>query len=312
MFIRPSIGGAQISASGAGFLYKNLSVGLISCHSPPAPCLMGETKPLNRFLLSNRSILDTLFISQNPRRPAYATTTNGPTTTLWTVSHRGKLLEVARINWEAEGGRPQHTTVLVNGQVMLVDNILQKSKGLFKKPTWSFTAGEIQCRWKRGRYSLSRSTTMSENLQSWICETTTPGASTLPRTPKVIAAFFPPQPTVVKAELAVFPNSFDIIDHVVLTAILLISERNEWRISQSALSHAALQASLKAEIRGTLPPYSPPSEARYRPPSADNEPAAAASHSQQLRRPHSASAVRPGTSSGLPPYQTIGRSSRRR
>lgn len=95
---------------------------------------MGESKPLNRFLLSNRSILDTLFISQNPRRPAYATTTNGPTTTLWTVNHRGKLLEVAKINWEGDAGYQPHSTVLVNGQVMLVDNILQKSKGLFKKP----------------------------------------------------------------------------------------------------------------------------------------------------------------------------------
>jgi len=181
--------------------------------------------------------------------------------------------------------------------------------------TWSFTAGEVQCRWKRGKFSISRSQKLADTIDSWICETAVSpgpsGSSSAPVT-RPIAAFVPPRQGVAKPELAVYPNSFDIIDHIVLTAILLTSERNEWRISQSALSHAALQASLKAEIRGTLPPYSPPSEPRYRPPSADNEHPSPPLSSQQLRRPQSSSAVRPGTSSGLPPYHTIGRPSRRR
>ncbi|KIJ34308.1 hypothetical protein M422DRAFT_35145 [Sphaerobolus stellatus SS14] len=277
---------------------------------------MGESStPLNRFVLSSRSILDTLFISQNPRRPAYATTTAGSTTTLWTVSTRGKLLEVAKINWVGEAG---HSTVLVNGQLMMVENILQKSKGLFKKPTYSFVAGAVQCKWKRGRHSHlspSNSMTVTGDIAScWICESTVPtSTSTSSSTngiPRMLAAFVPPQKLAFKAELAVFPNSFDVIDHIVLTAILLVTEKNEWRISQSALSHAALQASLKAEIRGTLPPYTP-SDGRYRPPSADNEPPPRPA-SQQLRRPHSAHAVRPGTSSGAPSNNTIGRFSRHR
>lgn len=92
---------------------------------------MSAAKPLCRFVLSRRSILDTLFVNQTPRRPAYATTTDGSITTLWSINHRGTLSEVAQIRWQGDASSCGSSTVVVNGQAMLVDNVLKRTKSFF-------------------------------------------------------------------------------------------------------------------------------------------------------------------------------------
>ena len=91
---------------------------------------MNAPGPLYTLALSRRSILDTLFVSQTPRRPAYATTSEGSLTTLWCIDSRANLSEVARIQWQ-DTTSPQSRTVIINGQVMLVDDVLQRSKKFF-------------------------------------------------------------------------------------------------------------------------------------------------------------------------------------
>lgn len=93
---------------------------------------MSAVKPYCRLILARGSILDTLFLYESPRRPAFATTTERHITILWSVNPRGKLLEIARINWLGDSSSKNRSTVLVNGQIMLVDNILQTSRSFFR------------------------------------------------------------------------------------------------------------------------------------------------------------------------------------
>ncbi|KAF8515497.1 hypothetical protein BU17DRAFT_93501 [Hysterangium stoloniferum] len=277
---------------------------------------MNETRPLCRFSLSKGSILDTLFINDQPRRPTYATTTEGSVTTLWCVNPRGKLLEVARIHWEGDSASAYHSTVVVNGQTMLVENVLQKSKGFFRSDSRTFAAGAIKCKWKRAKSPTSQNWTTSRTwtASAWMCYETsppqpqqsptasTPSSYASSQSAPPIAVFFPPQSGLVKSEVTIYPSASTIVDHIILTAILICAQKDEWRVAQSALSRTALEASLKAELRGTLPAYAPATSSRHRP------------SSSQLRRPHSANTVRPrrGPTPDPPPYTTMDDSNLRR
>ena len=66
---------------------------------------------------------------QQFKKPKWATTTHGTTTTLWTVSPGGALKEYAQICWS----RAAEKRVLVtrNGRETDADQLLVKSKGLF-------------------------------------------------------------------------------------------------------------------------------------------------------------------------------------
>ncbi|KAF8521315.1 hypothetical protein JB92DRAFT_3111201 [Gautieria morchelliformis] len=277
---------------------------------------MNAAQPLCRFVLSRRSILDTLFVNQTPRRPAYATTTNGSVTTLWCINYRGRLSEVAQIRWQGDSINPTSGTVVVNGQAMLVDNVLKRTKSFFGSDSRTFTAGTTRCKWKTGKHGFqsplqanggqsTASHLMNTSWQVWTCcEITTPshgrrpntGTSTSTGSPPVLAAFYPPQTGLIKSEITVFPGGEAIVDHVILTAILICARKDEWRTAQSTLTGTALEASLKAEIRGTLPPYIPVTADRYR-----------VSAPRPLRRPPSTSHARArhNTPPAPPPYTSV-------
>lgn len=261
---------------------------------------MSVPKPYCRLILARGSILDTLFLYDNPRRPAYATTTEGHVTMLWSINPRGKLLEIARINWVGDAESGNRSTVLVNGQTMLVDNVLQTSKSFFRSETKHFVAGTKRCKWKKTTQVLSGSSGRL-CVGAWQCEelqsshsTTSTATSGSP-----LAIFYPSQESLFKPELTVYPDGSTIVDHLLLTAILISAQRQEWRVAQSALSHVALEASLKTEMRGLSPSYpQPPPSSRHRSTTA----------SSRIRRPQSAGTVRarrtPPTADP-PPYTSI-------
>ncbi|GJJ15169.1 hypothetical protein Clacol_009444 [Clathrus columnatus] len=260
---------------------------------------MSAHKPYCRLTIVRGSILDTLFLSETPRRPAYATTTEGHITILWSVNPRGKLLEIAQINWVGDANSGNRSTVLVNGQTMLVDNILQTSKSFFRSDAKHFVAGTKRCRWKKTTQLLTGSLPSRSYGAAWQCEElpSTNSSTSTASSGSPLAIFFPSQESLFKPELVVYPDGSMIIDHLLLTAILISVQKHEWRVAQSALSHIALEASLKTELRPSPPNYAPPSSSRHH-----HRP-----NSSHLRRPHSASTVRSRRTppADPPPYTSI-------
>ena len=86
-----------------------------------------------------------------------------------------------------------------------------------------------------------------------------------PAPPSLLARFAPPQPGLLKYELTLFPAAYPpyastsdgMVDTLVVTAVLLASDKNEWRTRQSIMDARSLAAHFEAEARGVVPPYTP-------------------------------------------------------
>lgn len=134
-------------------------------------------------------------------------------------------------------------------------------------------------------------------MPAWQCEElpSSQSSTSTASSGSPLAIFYPAQESLFKPELTVYPEGSTIVDHLLLTAILISAQRQEWRAAQSALSHVALEASLKTEMRGSGPNYHPPPNSRHRTPSS------------HLRRPHSAGTVRARRTppTDPPPYTSL-------
>ncbi|PVG01235.1 hypothetical protein CPB86DRAFT_727961 [Serendipita vermifera] len=79
-----------------------------------------------------------------------------------------------------------------------------------------------------------------------------------PQKKKSIAVrFIPPQPSLVQGEFAIDPSLVDETITFLISGILLVSHKDDWRNSQSALEPREVEATLISDIAGVLPPYSP-------------------------------------------------------
>ena len=86
-----------------------------------------------------------------------------------------------------------------------------------------------------------------------------------PAPPSLLARFAPPQPGLLKYELTLFPAAYPayaptpdgMVDTLVVTAVLLASNKDEWRTRQSIMDARSLAAHFEAEARGVVPPYTP-------------------------------------------------------
>ena len=86
-----------------------------------------------------------------------------------------------------------------------------------------------------------------------------------PAPPSLVARFAPPQPGLLKYELTIFPAAYPpytstpdgMVDTLVVTAILLTADKDEWRTRQSIMDARSLAAHFEAEARGVVPPYTP-------------------------------------------------------
>ncbi|KAF8578911.1 hypothetical protein K439DRAFT_1638456 [Ramaria rubella] len=179
----------------------------------------------------------------------------------------------------------------------------------------TFVAGNVRCKWKSGKKGVQSifhkieqppiRAAINTSSQVWTCYETTAPSTHSPATghgssssaaSAPVAVFFPPQVGLVKSELTVYPSGGAITDHIILTAILICARKDEWRTAQSTITRNTLEATLKAEMRGTLPPYIPDTAERYHVPSP-----------RPLRRPHSTSATRAryATPPDPPPYTSL-------
>lgn len=86
-----------------------------------------------------------------------------------------------------------------------------------------------------------------------------------PASPSLLARFAPPQPGLLKYELTLFPAAYPpnsptpdgMVDTLIVTAVLLASDKNEWKTRQSIMDAQSLAAHFEAEARGDVPPYTP-------------------------------------------------------
>jgi hypothetical protein len=92
------------------------------------------------------TLLDAVFTSKLKKRPAWATTTIGPKTTIWRVSRVGKLEEVAAIRWNSVPDSSLHSTpssktgsqrtvlVEINGELYPAEKFGKRSGGGIANP----------------------------------------------------------------------------------------------------------------------------------------------------------------------------------
>lgn len=181
----------------------------------------------------------------------------------------------------------------------------------FLRSSRTFTAGTMHCKWKSGKGELpapddrrgeSVNSHVMGSSQAWTCSETKGPPRRRPSTSSstidpIIAIFYPPQVSLIKSEITIYAGGRAIVDHVILTAILICARKDEWRTVQSTLTRATLEASLKAEIHNTLPPpYNPTAADRYR-----------VSSPRAVRRLQSANVARGAqhTPPAPPPYTSV-------
>ena len=81
----------------------------------------------------------------------------------------------------------------------------------------------------------------------------------------LLARFAPPQPGLLNYELTIFPAAYPpytptvdgVADTIVVTAVLLATDKHEWRTRQSIIDAQSLAVHFDAEARGVIPPYTP-------------------------------------------------------
>lgn len=86
-----------------------------------------------------------------------------------------------------------------------------------------------------------------------------------PAPPSLLARFAPPQPGLFNYELTLFPPAYppytptpdSMVDTIVVTSILLATDKREWRTRQSIIDVQSLAVHFEAEARGVIPPYTP-------------------------------------------------------
>jgi hypothetical protein len=78
-----------------------------------------------------------------------------------------------------------------------------------------------------------------------------------PSLPKeVLIRFMPPQAAVIQGELAIDASVSDEVVPFLISAILLVSQVDDWKNFQSPLSPREVEATLIADRAGSLPAYS--------------------------------------------------------
>jgi len=86
-----------------------------------------------------------------------------------------------------------------------------------------------------------------------------------PAPPSLLARFAPPQPGLLNYELTLFPPAYPpytptpdgVVDTIVVTCILLATDKHEWKTRQSIIDAQSLAIHFEAEARGVIPPYAP-------------------------------------------------------
>lgn len=81
----------------------------------------------------------------------------------------------------------------------------------------------------------------------------------------LLARFAPPQPGLLNYELTLFPPAYPpyaptpdgMVETIVITSILLATDKHEWRTGQSIIDVQSLAVHFGAEARGVIPPYTP-------------------------------------------------------
>ncbi len=86
-----------------------------------------------------------------------------------------------------------------------------------------------------------------------------------PAPTSLLARFAPPQPGLLNYELTLFPPAYPpytptpdgVVDTIVVTSVLLATDKLEWRTRQSIIDAQSLAVHFEAEARGVIPPYTP-------------------------------------------------------
>jgi len=237
---------------------------------------------------SSPSLLNTVMsLSKLGKRPLYATTTQSSETTLWKVDVVGNISPVAQIYWSSAAGLSRGSTRIaakeypiidLEGQQSTLDQLLMKSSsGLFNPgSSRCFSAGDKRYKWKKAPYespvtftALALTCYEIPSGSSSRSRSSRPSTSSGPFSPdshKPIAEFFPPCSAWLKPELSIYKHGEDILDHLVLTALLMAADKEEWRNSDAtgAASREVLETRLRAEAQSSLPPYQrhPPTASR--------------------------------------------------
>jgi hypothetical protein len=76
------------------------------------------------------------------------------------------------------------------------------------------------------------------------------------RKKSVAVRFIPPQPSLVQGEFAIDPSLAEETITFLISGILLVSHKDDWRNSQSSLEPREVEATLISDIAGMLPQYS--------------------------------------------------------
>lgn len=95
----------------------------------------------------------------------------------------------------------------------------------------------------------TRATSLDESPKSPIAPEPRVGTSE-----SVIARFVPPQHGRGQGEFILFTATHHVVA-LLISALLLVSKPDDWKYSQSAIPPGQLQAMLRSDISGDLPPY---------------------------------------------------------
>lgn len=258
---------------------------------------------------------DTLLINKSTGVPAYATITEGETTTLYAIDASMVLQKIASVSW---GGKLVHTTVNNGmGQATMLNNILVKSlsQGGFNS---IFASQEAHQAYSYGRFTCKWLEITPENMSpylemprnDYVCyqdspqasagssnPSTSPGSNKVPQALATLVFCFIPGKPKVKIDLhsrgllreEVGEDAFTDLDHVVLSALLTVMSggRKAQRPPAGWLNEAQLQERLLAQHRAlqpnrstdTLPLYQAPSSLEGGPPPYASRPSLASARS---------------------------------